>query len=73
MGLKVHASLLPEYRGSSPIHRAIIDGKKLTGNTTMYMDEGWDEGDIIYQQKVQIKDNETVGELHDKLAEQGAD
>ncbi|SIQ98595.1 methionyl-tRNA formyltransferase [Halanaerobium kushneri] len=71
--INLHASLLPEYRGSSPIHRAIIDGKKLTGNTTMYMDEGWDEGDIIYQQQVQIKDNETVGELHDKLAEQGAD
>lgn len=71
--VNLHASLLPEYRGSSPIHRAIIDGKKITGNTTMYMDEGWDDGDIIYQQEVEIKRDETVGQLHDKLAQQGAD
>lgn len=71
--INLHASLLPEYRGSSPIHKAIIDGKKLTGNTTMYMDEGWDDGDIIYQQKVEIKNNDTVGVLHDKLAEKGAE
>lgn len=71
--INLHASLLPEYRGSSPIHKAIIDGKKTTGNTTMYMDEGWDDGDIIYQQQLEIKENETVGELHDKLAERGAE
>ncbi|PUU88629.1 MULTISPECIES: methionyl-tRNA formyltransferase [Halanaerobium] len=71
--INLHASLLPEYRGSSPIHRAIIDGKKVTGNTTMYMDEGWDDGDIIYQQQVEISENETVGELHDELAEKGAE
>lgn len=71
--INLHASLLPEYRGSSPIHKAIIEGKKTTGNTTMYMDEGWDDGDIIYQQQVEIKEDETVGELHDKLAEEGAE
>jgi len=71
--INLHASLLPEYRGSSPIHRAIIDGKKVTGNTTMYMAEGWDDGDIIYQQQVEISENETVGELHDELAEKGAE
>jgi methionyl-tRNA formyltransferase len=71
--INLHASLLPEYRGSSPIHKAIIEGKKTTGNTTMYMDEGWDDGDIIYQQQVEIKEDETVGELHDKLAEKGAE
>ncbi|PTV99352.1 methionyl-tRNA formyltransferase [Halanaerobium saccharolyticum] len=71
--INLHASLLPEYRGSSPIHRAIIDGKKVTGNTTMYMDEGWDDGDIIYQQQVEISEEETVGELHDELAERGAE
>lgn len=71
--INLHASLLPEYRGSSPIHKAIIDGKKVTGNTTMYMAEGWDDGDIIYQQQVEIKEDETVGELHDKLAERGAE
>jgi methionyl-tRNA formyltransferase len=71
--INLHASLLPEYRGSSPIHKAIIDGKKITGNTTMYMDQGWDDGDIIYQQKVKIKKDYTVGKLHDLLAEKGAE
>lgn len=71
--INLHASLLPEYRGSSPIHKAIIDGKKITGNTTMYMAEGWDDGDIIYQQKVKIKKDYTVGKLHDLLAEKGAE
>ncbi|RAK07366.1 methionyl-tRNA formyltransferase [Halanaerobium saccharolyticum] len=71
--INLHASLLPEYRGSSPIHKAIIDGKKVTGNTTMYMDEGWDDGDIIYQQEVEIKEDYTVGDLHDELADRGAE
>ena len=71
--INLHASLLPEYRGSSPIHKAIIDGKKITGNTTMYMDEGWDDGDIIYQQEVKISKDDTVGDLHDKLAKKGAE
>ncbi len=71
--INLHASLLPEYRGSSPIHKAIIEGKEVTGNTTMYMDEGWDDGDIIYQQEIKIKENDTVGILHDKLAEKGAE
>jgi len=71
--INLHASLLPEYRGSSPIHKAIIDGKKVTGNTTMYMDEGWDDGDIIYQQEIEIKEDYTVGDLHDELADKGAE
>lgn len=71
--INLHASLLPEYRGSSPIHKAIIDGKNITGNTTMYMDEGWDDGDIIYQQEIEIKEDYTVGKLHDILAEKGAE
>ncbi|MFP4020721.1 MAG: methionyl-tRNA formyltransferase [Halanaerobium sp.] len=71
--INLHASLLPEYRGSSPIHRAIIDGKKITGNTTMYMDQGWDDGDIIYQQEIEIKEDDNVGDLHDKMAEKGAE
>ena len=71
--INLHASLLPEYRGSSPIHKAIIDGKKITGNTTMYMAEGWDDGDIIYQQEIEIKENDTVGKLHDKMARKGAE
>ena len=71
--INLHASLLPEYRGSSPIHKAIIDGKEFTGNTTMYMAEGWDDGDIIYQHKIEIKEDDTVGILHDKLAKKGAE
>lgn len=71
--INLHASLLPEYRGSSPIHKAIIDGKKITGNTTMYMDQGWDDGDIIYQQEIDIKKNDTVGKLHDKMSKRGAE
>ncbi|MFI5358882.1 MAG: methionyl-tRNA formyltransferase [Halanaerobiales bacterium] len=70
--INLHASLLPEYRGASPIHRAIIDGKKITGVTTMYMAEGWDTGDMIYQEEVAIEDNDTAGTLHDKLALVGA-
>ena len=70
--INLHASLLPEYRGSSPIHRAIIDGKKITGNTTMHMAPGWDDGDIIYQQEIKIKRDDTVGDLHDRLAEKGS-
>ena len=71
--INLHASLLPEYRGSSPIHKAIIDGRNVTGNTTMYMDEGWDNGDIIYQQEIKIKEDYTVGDLHDIMAENGAE
>lgn len=71
--INLHASLLPEYRGSSPIHRAIIDGREVTGNTTMYMGPGWDDGDIIYQQEIEINRDDTVGDLHDRLAEKGAE
>lgn len=70
--INLHASLLPRYRGSSPIHQAIINGDKITGVTTIYMDEGWDTGDIIYKKEVEIARSDTVGILHDKLAEVGA-
>lgn len=71
--INLHASLLPEYRGSSPIQQAIMDGKDITGVTTMFMDEGLDTGDIIYQKEVKIKDEYNAGNLHDKLAEVGAE
>jgi len=70
--INVHGSLLPEYRGAAPIHRAIMDGKDYTGVTTMYMDEGWDTGDVILSKTVRIHDSMTAGELHDVLAEEGA-
>ena len=71
--INLHASLLPKYRGSSPIHQAIINGDKKSGVTTMYMDEELDKGDIIYQREVEIDYEDTVGDLHDRLASKGAD
>jgi len=70
--INVHASLLPKYRGGAPIHRAIIDGEKETGISIMYMDEKMDEGNIISQEKIEIKKDYNVGTLHDKLSLIGA-
>ncbi|GAB6137437.1 methionyl-tRNA formyltransferase [Halanaerobaculum tunisiense] len=71
--VNVHASLLPKYRGAAPIHRAIVNGDQKTGITTMYMDEGMDTGDMILKEEVDITAEDTVGSLHDKLAQLGAD
>ncbi|MDZ7672206.1 MAG: methionyl-tRNA formyltransferase [Halanaerobiales bacterium] len=70
--INLHASLLSEYRGSSPIQQAILDGKEKTGVTTMFMDEGLDTGDIIKQREVIIKEDDNAGKLHDRLASVGA-
>lgn len=70
--INVHASLLPEYRGGAPIHKAIIDGKKETGVTIMYMVEKLDAGDMLSQTVVAIHEDDDVGTLHDKLSEAGA-
>ena len=69
--INVHASLLPKYRGAAPIQWAIINGDKKTGVTTMYMDEGMDSGDIILKQEVDIRDDETTGELWEELSKKG--
>lgn len=66
--INVHGSLLPRYRGAAPIHRAIINGETKTGITTMYMEKGWDTGDMILKEEVEITPEMTVGELHDLLA-----
>jgi methionyl-tRNA formyltransferase len=71
--INVHASLLPEYRGGAPIHQAIIDGKKETGITIMYMVEKLDAGDILTQAKVDILEEDHVGTLHNKLSVIGAE
>lgn len=71
--INVHASLLPQYRGAAPIHRAIMNGEKLTGITTMLIDEGLDTGDILLQETVPIYKEDTVGTLHDRLASLGAE
>ena len=70
--INVHASLLPKYRGAAPIHRAVINGDQLTGVTTMYMDVGLDTGDMIYKTEIPISFEDTVGLVHDKLAQAGA-
>ena len=63
----LHASLLPQYRGAAPINWAIINGEKETGVTTFFLQHKIDTGDVIEQKKIEIGDNETAGELHDKL------
>jgi len=71
--INVHASLLPKYRGAGPIQWCIIKGESITGITTMYMDEGLDTGDMILKKEITIGDNETAGELHDRLSVLGAE
>lgn len=70
--VNIHASLLPKYRGAAPIQWSIIDGEKETGVTIMQMDKGLDTGDILFQEKVPIAEEETGESLFDKLAETGA-
>ena len=71
--VNVHASLLPEYRGAAPIQRSVIDGKKVTGVTTMMMDKGLDTGDMLLKSEVEITDDENFETLHDKLMIAGAE
>ncbi|MFH2012741.1 MAG: methionyl-tRNA formyltransferase [Pseudomonadota bacterium] len=70
--INLHASLLPKYRGAAPINWVIINGEKLTGVTTILMDEGLDTGDILLQKEVEIEEDDTAESLHDKLAKTGA-
>lgn len=70
--INVHASLLPELRGGAPIHYSLLEGKKETGITIMYMAEKLDAGDIISQEKVPILKSDHVGTLHDTLSIVGA-
>ena len=69
----LHASLLPEYRGAAPINWAIINGEKKTGVTTFFIDDKIDTGEIILKSEIEIKEDEIVGELHDRLMYLGAD
>lgn len=70
--INVHGSLLPKYRGAAPMQRAIIDGEKVTGITTMYMDVGLDTGDMIYKEEFVIEDDHDFEDVHDGLAALGA-
>ncbi len=69
--INVHASLLPKYRGAAPIQWSVLNGDKKTGVTTMYMDVGMDTGDMILKEEVTIGEDETTGELWERLSKIG--
>lgn len=69
--LNIHASLLPKYRGTSPIQYAILNGEEKTGITIIQMDAGIDTGDMLYKREVSIERRDTFETLHDKLMEEG--
>jgi len=71
--INVHSSLLPKYRGAAPINWAVINGDRISGVSTMQLDEGVDTGDILLQAETPVDPDETAGELHDRLAVMGAE
>ena len=71
--INVHGSLLPKYRGAAPIQWAVLNGEKITGITTMYMNEGMDTGDTILKEEVEIGPEETTGDLWQKLSKIGGE
>jgi methionyl-tRNA formyltransferase len=71
--VNLHASLLPRYRGASPISAAILGGDKVTGVCTILMDQGMDTGDILLQKQISVREDDTTGSLHDRLMGEGAD
>lgn len=71
--INVHGSLLPHYRGAAPIQWMVLNGETTAGVTTMYMDRGLDTGDMLLKAETPVGENETAGELFDRLAEMGAD
>ena len=70
--INIHASLLPRFRGASPINSAIIDGATKTGITTMLMDEGMDTGPVLLQEEIEIRPDDTAGSLSDRLSHAGS-
>lgn len=71
--VNLHASLLPDYRGAAPINWAVMNGEKVSGVTTFLLKHEIDTGNIIFQEKVEIGEEMTAGELHDELMEKGAE
>ena len=71
--VNLHGSLLPQYRGAAPVNWAVINGEKETGVTTFKLKHEIDTGNILLQEKIPIRDDETAGELHDRMKEIGAD
>ena len=70
--INLHGSLLPEYRGAAPMQRAILDGKPVTGVTTMYMAEGMDTGDMLLRREISIEESDNFEDIHNKLGKIGA-
>jgi methionyl-tRNA formyltransferase len=71
--INIHASLLPKYRGAAPIPWVILNNESQTGLTVMHMDEGMDTGPILFQVEIPILQDETYGQLHDRLAREAGD
>ncbi|MGD8399651.1 MAG: methionyl-tRNA formyltransferase [Bacillota bacterium] len=71
--INVHGSLLPQYRGAAPIQWAVLNGDATAGVTTMYMDEGWDTGDIIAQAALSVSSMENYGAVYTRLARLGSE
>lgn len=71
--INIHGSLLPAYRGAAPIQRCVLNGEKYAGVTSMQMDEGLDTGDMLLKAQTEIGENETSGELFDRVALMGAE
>jgi len=70
--INIHASLLPRWRGAAPIQRALLAGDRDTGVSIMQMDPGIDTGPVLMQEKIPIREDDTMGTLHDRLADLGA-
>lgn len=71
--VNVHGSILPRWRGAAPIQWTVLSGDEYGGVTTMFMNEGLDTGDILFTQRVRVGENETSGELFDRLCNDGAE
>lgn len=71
--INLHGSLLPQYRGAAPINWAVINGEKQTGVTTFFINEKIDTGDLLLQEEMEIGENETAGEVHDRMMHLGAE
>jgi methionyl-tRNA formyltransferase len=71
--INLHGSLLPQYRGAAPINWAVINGDEKTGVTTFFINEKIDTGDLLLQKEMKIGENETAGEVHDRMMHLGAD
>lgn len=71
--VNLHASLLPDYRGAAPINWAVMNGEKVSGVSTFLLKHEIDTGNVIFQEKVEITEEMTAGDLHDRLMEKGAD